>query len=72
MSKLLVLYPTVPGSAMMTTMAMYHSSTKRLLAIESQATVTEEVGIDQKCIALSPDVPSSVDFTWLTWNMFFN
>ena len=42
------------------------------MTIEAQATVTEEVGIDQKCIVLSPDMPSSVDFTWLILNMFFN
>ena len=35
---------------------MYDSSTKRLLTIEAQATVTEEVGIDRKFIVLSPDM----------------
>ena len=68
MGKLLVLYPTAPTSVMIAAVPRYDSSTKRLLAIESQATVTEEVRIDQKCIVLSPDMPSSVDFTWLTWN----
>ena len=55
MSKLL--YPTVPTSVMMAT-PRYASSTKRLLAIEVQATVTEEVGVDGFM-----HMPSSVDFT---------
>lgn len=55
MSKLLVLYPTVRTSVMNATIPMYDSSTKRLLTIEAQATVTEEVGIDRKFIVLSPD-----------------
>ena len=61
--QLLVLYPTVPTPPTMTETPMYDSSTRRLLEIEIQAAVTEEVGIDRKFNILTPHMPCTVDLT---------
>ena len=61
--QLLVLYPTVPPPPTMTETGMYDSSTGRLLEIEIQGAVTEEVGISRQFNILTPDMPHTVDLT---------